>query len=480
MPDEAIPEFDVVVVGGGAAGLVSSGIAAAFGLNVALISDGPPGGECLWTGCVPSKALIHRAAVAHTVARETAHCDMDEMFTKAMKHMRDARHRISHHDSVETVETKNGVRVILGKAQFIDTHLLDVQGSRVRARKIIIATGAYQQIPDIPGLRESNCLTHESILDLAARPGSMLIIGGGPVGVEYAQVLLRLGVKVTLADTGNRLLKKEEVAVSTFAQQTLLQEGAKIALGREIESVTIQDGQKHVALRIRDSGQHEKVVCDEILIATGKTPNTAPLLLMNANIQIDDRGYIQVNKHQRTSTANIWACGDVCGGFQFTHYADHTARVAAMNACLGVPVSHETRVVPRCTFTDPEIAAVGLNEDEAVARFGRNRVTVIHYDLSDFDRSIVDAVPVGFIRCVLQKDGKILGVSIAGARAGELIHEFALTMQRNLRIQDIAQVIHAYPTMSSAIWILSSLYYKQALGGTWQERLLRQWARLLR
>ncbi|GEM_PF-917727 len=200
--------------------------------------------------------------------------DADQMCAKAMSHMRTSREKISHHDSVETVEKQNGVKVIIGKAASINAH----------------------------------CLTHESILDLERRPDSMLILGGGPVGVEYAQLMLRLGVKVTLADHGRTLLNKEEPAASAFAHQQLVAEGAEILLEQEVKSVTIQEGQKHV-LRHGVGGNERKVVCDEILAASGKTPNTVPLKLVNANVKTDDRGYIKVDKHQRTSSANIWACG---------------------------------------------------------------------------------------------------------------------------------------------------------------------------
>lgn len=474
--EEASAEYDVVVIGGGAAGLVSSGIAAGLGLNVSLVSDGPPGGECLWTGCVPSKALVHRAAVAHLVSRESGTFDADQMFARAMSHMRASRAHISHHDSVETVEKQNGVKVIIGKASFINAHLLEVDGQKVGARKVIIATGAYQKIPDLPGLKESGCLTHESILDLERRPNAMLILGGGPVGVEYAQLMLRLGVKITLADHGRTLLKKEEPAAAAFVHQQLVSAGAEIVLEQQVKSVTVQQGRKHVLLNGAGAGGDRTVVCDEILMATGKTPNTVPLKLANANVKTDDRGYIKVDKHQRTSSANIWACGDVCGGFQFTHYADHSARIAAMNACLGLPVRREMRVVPRCTFFDPEIAAVGLREDEAIAEFGRDGVRTIQYNLADSDRAILDEAPSGFIKCVLRKDGKIVGATIVGERAGEMIHEFALAMKQNLRIQDLSELIHVYPTMSAAIWTLSSLYYKESFENTWQERLVKQWA----
>lgn len=472
-------DFDMIVIGAGAGGLVSSGFAAALGLKVGLVSDGPPGGECLWTGCVPSKALIHSANVAHILRQYGGDAFAHEKlpFEAAMDHMRKARERISHHDSVETVE-KSGVKVVLGRARFLDNQAIEVDGKRFSASKIIVATGGYQKVPPVEGLVEAGCLTHESILELDKPPEHLLIVGAGPVGIEYAQTMRRLGVKVTVVEADCRPLNKEEPETSEFVLERLTSEGVIFHCYHKLVRVQVAGSGKVVTIEGPDGTK--QISCDQLLVATGKTPNTARLDLDKAGVKTDKRGFIEVNQHQRTSAKNIWAVGDVCGSFQFTHYADHTAQVAVLNACLGLPVK-SSPVVPWCTFIDPEIASIGMRRAKAIEIFGEDGVTTLDYGLKDYDRAIVDDAALGFIKVVIERSGKILGATVVGERAGELIHEFALAMKAGKKITDLAGLIHVYPSMSGAIRNSASGYYRAtAKGSSWQSKLLKAWAQFLK
>jgi pyruvate/2-oxoglutarate dehydrogenase complex dihydrolipoamide dehydrogenase (E3) component len=472
-------DFDLIVIGGGAGGLVSSGFAAALGLKVGLVSDGPPGGECLWTGCVPSKALIHSANVAHVLRKYGGDALATEKlsFKVAMDHMRKAREHISHHDSVETVE-KSGVKVILGRARFLNSQLIDVDGKWLSAGKFIVATGGYQKIPAIDGLSEAGCLTHESILELEQQPEHLVIVGAGPVGIEYAQTMRRLGVKVTVVEADCRPLNREEPETSQFVLEKLTSEGVVFHCYHKLVRVQVARGAKLVTI---DGPEGTKQInCDQIFVATGKTPTTSRLDLQNAGVKTDKRGFIEVNEHQRTSCRNIWAVGDVCGSFQFTHYADHTAQVAVLNACLGLPVK-ATTVVPWCTFIDPEVASVGMRRATAIETFGEERITTLDYGLKDYDRAILDDAAQGFIKVVVEGSGKILGATVVGERAGELIHEFSLAMKAGKKITDLAGLIHVYPSMSGAVRNAATGYYRAtAKGSSWKSKLLKAWAQLLK
>lgn len=473
-------KFDLLVIGGGAAGLVSSGFAGKIGLNVALVSDGHPGGECLWTGCVPSKALIRSAHVAHVLKTSQqfgfskANCQPE--FRAVMDRMRRVRERISHHDSKEAIE-KYGPKVIDGRAKFVSQNAVEVNGQILEARKFIIATGASQRIPKIEGLKEIGCLTHESIFELENQPRHLVIMGGGPVGVEFAQVFARLGTKVTIVEMLDRILPREEPETSQLLASILISENVSILTGHKV--VRASRDKETAKIFVDGSSGRMQIDCDAVLVSTGKSGNTESLNLQACGVEVES-GFVKVDLHQRTSVENIWACGDVCRGYQFTHYADHQARVAVMNACLRLPVKREMKIVPWCTFSEPEVASVGLREQEAVSRYGRERVFVLKYGLDDFDRAIIDDVATGFVKVCILKNGSIVGASIVADRAGEMIHEFAIAMKKKMKIQELAGMMHVYPTMSAAIGNASAQYYKVLAATGWQSLLLRKWVNLLK
>lgn len=452
--------YDAVVIGGGAAGLVASGYLATLGLDTALASDGPPGGECLWTGCVPSKALIHYASIAATLARHNGK-PPEGIFEAAMEHMRRSREKIAHHDSVETMENVYGMKVLTGRARFLDPHTIDIDGKKITASRFIIATGGYQALPPVEGFDSLGCLTHESILELEACPEHLLVIGGGPVGVEYAQTFRRLGSRVTLVEALPRLLPREEPETSALIQRLLTEEDIKIYTGARIESGTIDGAIRRVSLS-SEGGGNISIDCDQVLVATGKTAATRDLGLETAGVSLDRRGFVKVDGSQRTSAPHIWACGDITGSLQFTHYADHTARIAALNLALPVAspfIKAEKRIVPWCTFTDPEIASVGMREEEARAALDGEGVHTSIYELGDFDRAIVDESTEGFIKVVLDRHSRILGATVAGSRAGELIHHLAGAMHRKTAFTGLSESIYVYPTMTGAIRNASAAYF---------------------
>jgi len=470
--------YDLVVIGAGAAGLVSAGFAGKLGLNVGLVSDGHPGGECLWTGCVPSKALIRSAHVAHVLKTSQQYgfsrADYRSEFKAIMDRMRKVREKISHHDSKETIE-KYGPKVIDGRAKFVSQNAVEVDGQILEARKFIIATGASQRIPPIEGLKDVGCLTHETIFDLEQQPRHLVILGGGPVGIEFAQTFARLGAKVTIVEMLDRILPREEPETSQLLASILIFENVSILTGHKVIRASREKELKKIFVN-GPSGEIQ-IDCDAILVSTGKSGNTEALNLSACGVEVED-GFVKVDMHQRTSAANIWACGDVCRGYQFTHYADHQARIAVMNACLRLPVKREMKVVPWCTFSDPEVASVGLREQEAVTRFGKERVSVLKYGLDDFDRAIIDDVATGFVKVSILKNGTILGASIVADRAGEMIHEFAIAMKKGMKIQELAGIMHVYPTMSASIGNAAAQYYKQLAANGWQSKLLRMWVDL--
>lgn len=449
--------YDVVVIGGGAAGLVSSGFVRALGLKVALVSDGHPGGECLWTGCVPSKALIHSAHIASIKG------SAEESFSNALKHMKESRAKISHHDSVETIEGGSGVEVLIGRAKFLDNKRVKINETTISASKFIIATGGYQSIPPIEGFDKINCLTHESILELQSKPESLCIIGAGPVGVEYAQTMARLGVKVYLVEYLENVLPREEPEVSALVKSILEKEGVQVFTNCGAIKARLNGDKKEIHVKDNKTGEKVVLKVSEVLVATGKTPATKELGLENTDVSLNTKGFIKVDKSQKTTSNNVWACGDVCGLYQFTHYADHLAQIAALNTCFPAFsqfIKREETVIPWCTFFDPEVASVGLRVVEAEKQFGKNNIHVLKFSLDDFDRAILDDSAIGFMQAVIDGKGTILGATIIGSRAGEIIHEFSLAMKNKIPITGLGKTIHVYPTMSAAVRNLAAQYYK--------------------
>ncbi|BAU65886.1 pyridine nucleotide-disulphide oxidoreductase dimerisation region [Stanieria sp. NIES-3757] len=455
-------DYDVVVIGGGSGGLVVASAAAQLHAKVALIEKDKLGGECLWTGCVPSKSLIHAARVAYEVqhsSRFGIYTNPPEInFAQANNHVQKVIAAIEPHDSPERFRGL-GVEVIFGSGKFINHRTFEVDGKQLKARSFVIATGSHPAIPPIPGLREAGFLTNEQVFSVTERPESLAIIGAGPIGCELGQSFHRLGSKVTLISSRDRILPKEDSEAAAVVEQQLLSEGITILKNSRAEKVEVKDGKKHLW-----TGNQE-IVVDEILVATGRNPNLNSLNLEAAKVNYDDKG-IKVNAKLQTSNPCIYACGDVIGGYRFTHVAGYEAGVIVQNALFFPSKKANYRVIPWATFTEPELARVGLTEEQARESYGDD-IYILKQNFAEVDRAQAEAATVGFGKIITTSKGEILGAHLVGESAGELIHEIVLAMANNLKVSALGG-IHIYPTLSevtnkAALQLTKQKYAKNQL-----------------
>jgi pyruvate/2-oxoglutarate dehydrogenase complex dihydrolipoamide dehydrogenase (E3) component len=434
-------EYDLVIIGGGSAGLVVASIAAQLKAKVALVERDRLGGDCLWFGCVPSKSLIH----ASRLACEMRHADrfgivggeIEVDFAKAIAHVQQVIAAIQPHDSPERFQGL-GVEVISGEGTFATPQQFEVNGRTLKARAFAIATGSRPFVPPIPGLEQAGFITNEQVFSLAACPASLVVIGAGPIGCELGQALSRLGAQVTILASGDRILPKEDADVAAVVMAQLEAEGIRILTNARAERVELRGKAKIV----RAGG--EEITCEEILLAAGRTANTDRLNLKIAGVEFSQQG-IKVNAKLQTTNPRIYACGDVIGRYPFTHVAGYEAVTVAKNA-LFFPISKiNYRVIPWATFTDPEIARVGLSEPEAKQTY--KDVFVLKQDYAGVDRARASGATQGFAKLICRANGEILGAHLVGASAGELIHEIVLAMSQGLKVSALTG-IHIYPTLS--------------------------------
>jgi len=435
-------EYDLVVIGGGSAGLLVAGIAASLKAKVALIERDRLGGDCLWYGCVPSKSLIHASRMAYEVkhaGRFGVYCQNHEIdFAKAIGHVQGVISTIQPHDSPERF-AELGVEVIFGSGEFIDRQTFKVNNRSLKARAFVIATGSRPAIPPIPGLKEAGYLTNEEVFSITQLPKSMAVIGGGPIGCELGQAFSRLGSQVTIIVSRDRLLHKEDPEAVAVVHKQFQSEGIRVLLQTRAERVEIADGKKYVWAAA------EKIAVDEILVATGRQPNVESLNLDAAGVKLGKRG-IEVNSKLQTTNPRIYACGDVIGGYQFTHVAGYQANIALKNALFLPVIKADYRVIPWATFTDPELARVGLTEQEARERYG-NDIYVVKQGFDEVDRAQAEAATAGFAKIITKRNGQILGAHLVGPSTGELIHEIILAMSHKLKLSALGG-IHIYPTLA--------------------------------
>ncbi|MEB3282939.1 MAG: mercuric reductase [Lyngbya sp.] len=468
-------EYDLVIIGGGSGGLVVASAAAQLKAKVALVERDRLGGDCLWFGCVPSKSLIHASRVAYDVKNAarfgiyTEHPKID--FSKAANHVQNVIKTIEPHDSPERFRGL-GVEVIFGEGKFSDRQTFEVNGRQLKARAFVISTGSRPAIPPIPGLKEAGFLTNENVFSLQEYPENFVIIGGGPIGCELGQAFSRLGSNVTLIESGDYLLQKEDPEAAQVVQDQLISEGIKILTQTRAEQVELKDGKKHIK-----AGENT-IIADEILLAVGRVPNVESLNLEAAGVAVG-KGGIQVNDKLQTTNPRIYACGDVIGGYQFTHVAGYEAVVVLTNA-LFFPVSKANyRVIPWATFTDPELARVGLTEKQALQRYGKD-VYVLKQPFSGVDRAQAEGKTQGFAKIITRGNGEILGAHLVGPSAGELIHEIVLAMSNNLKVSALTG-IHIYPTLSEVNSKAGLLLKKQKFAqNKWQQNLLEKFFNLRR
>ncbi len=472
-------DTNLVVLGAGSAGLVSALIAATVKAKVILIEQHRMGGDCLNTGCVPSKALLRSAKMLSYIARarefglKSAHAEFD--FADVMERVQAIIRTIEPNDSVERY-TGLGVDCIMGDATITSPYKVRVNGREIATRNIVIATGGSPFVPPIPGLAEAPHYTSDTVWSLRELPRRFVVLGGGPIGSELAQAFCRFGAAVTQVEQGPRPLMREDADVGELLAARLVEDGVRVLTG-------------HRALRVESEGDHHVLVCgdadgnevcvafDALLVAVGRRPNTEGLGLESLGIATDERGGVVVDEYLRTSVPTVYACGDVIGPYQFTHTASHEAWYASVNALFG-PFKRfkvDYSVIPWTTFTDPEVARVGLNEQEAER--GGIAVEVTRFSLEELDRALADGEGRGFVK-VLTPPGKdrILGATIVGHHAGELLSEFVTAMKWGLGLKKIMSTIHVYPTLAEANKFAASTWRKgHAPEGllTWVEKFHR-------
>jgi pyruvate/2-oxoglutarate dehydrogenase complex dihydrolipoamide dehydrogenase (E3) component len=432
---------DLVVIGGGPGGLVVASVAAQVGLRVTLIEKSDRlGGDCLHSGCVPSKTLIHMARIAHIARRGAATGLLSAMpdidYSKAIDQVEQVIDRIQQHDDPERFRSY-GCEVRFGPARFTSPHELTVGEETISGRRFVIATGSMPAIPPIPLLEQTGFETNETIFKRRSLPDHLAVIGGGPIGVELAQAFSRFGSQVTLIEAADRLLINEDQQTSQLLQKFLEEEGIRILTASQVAGVRREGDDRQIAL-----ADGSTVECDRILIATGRRPVVHGLGLEEAGVEFGRQG-ISVDRRLRTSQKHIFAVGDVCGPYQFTHMAEYQAGIALANIVFRTPKKTNYRVVPRVVYTDPEVASVGLTEAEAITQGIKYHTA--EFPVAEIDRAMTDGHEQGRARLLISK-GRIAGASLVGPHAGELIHELALAMQVNTKVKDIAAMVHAYPT----------------------------------
>lgn len=461
-PKPARFDYNLVVIGGGSAGLVASYIASAVKARVALVEAEKMGGDCLNTGCVPSKALLKSAKVASLIQRarafglENASAQVD--FTTVMKRVQSIIRQIEPHDSVERY-TELGVDCIKGHATIVSPFEIRVNNRHITTRSIIIATGASPMIPSLPGLDQIKFHTSDTLWAMEKLPEKFLILGGGPIGCELAQAFSRLGSQVTLVQRGPRIMKKEDPDAAQLILEKFESEGIRVLTGHSAQSIEIVD---HIKTLICDfQGERVSIEFDEILLALGRIPNIKGFGLETLGIRLADEKTIETNEFLQTSFPNIFCSGDVKGMYQFTHTAAHESWYASVNALFGTFKSFKAdyATIPWATYTDPEVARVGLNETQAKQMNIDHEVTL--FNIGELDRAITDSEAHGFIKVITAKGkDKILGVTIVGNHASDIIAEYVLAMKHQLGLNKILGTIHIYPTMAEANKYVAGMWKK--------------------
>jgi pyruvate/2-oxoglutarate dehydrogenase complex dihydrolipoamide dehydrogenase (E3) component len=462
-----MPEtYDVVVIGGGTAGLVTASGCARLGRKVALIERTALGGDCLWTGCVPTKALVASAKLAHQMRRAAAY-GLEPVTPRVtpksvMDSMREQRRIISRHDDPEKFR-KLGIDVIEGAARFVSAHEVEVNGRTLRGKDIVIATGSRTAVPPVPGLAEAGFLDHASFLEQDAFPPSILILGGGYIGVEFAQIFARFGSVVTVVEAKEEIIDKEDLDVISRVRDVLSVEGVDLFTGWSVKEVR-RDGAKKAALIQNGRGDIREVTVDEIFVAAGRRGNTDHLDLEAAGVQVE-RSWIVVDKFLQTTAPRVWAIGDVHGGLQFTHVAAYEAVKLVRNMLFPGKSAVDYTDIPWALYTDPEVGHIGLTEAEARAKEGDD-VRIYKIDMHDVDRAVVDRTPAGLIKLVCDTKGRILGAHVLGANASTTIEEVVLARRKGLKVTDLAQRISPYPSLADGIQKAAALYYQDLAAGT--------------
>ena len=460
--------YDLAIIGAGSGGLSVAAAAAQFGQNVILFEKGKMGGDCLNYGCVPSKALIAAAKQAH-VFRTSAPYGISATvpkvdFKKVHAHIRKVIAAIEPNDSAARFE-KLGVKVVLSAAKFRDAKTLEAGDGIFSAKRIVIATGSRPAVPPIPGLETVPYFTNETIFENIVLPKHLIIIGGGAIGLELAQAHRRLGSGVTVIEAFEPLAK-DDPELTAIVLESLQRDGVKI-----LSHTTIKKISKAKSGIVIETAGHGKITGSHLLVATGRTANVEGLNLEAAGVVYTAKG-VTVDKGLRSSQKHIYAIGDVAGGLQFTHVANYHAGLVIRNALFRLPVTNRSDIIPHVTFTDPELAQVGLTEAEAVKEFGAS-IKVVRWPFHDNDRAQAEGKTAGVIKAIIGKRGRILGVGIVGANAGELIQPWILAKTEGLKIRAIAGMVAPYPTLGEINRRVAVNYFSGLASSPWVRRVIR-------
>ena len=451
-------EFDVAVIGAGSAGPKAARTAAKMGAKTAIFEESLIGGECLYTGCVPSKALIHSATLWSKMQKASAfglpnYTGVAPDFGAIMRHVHQTIEEVGGGNAVESF-ARQGITTICERVQFVDPFTVESRKTRTRyrAKQFILCTGSLPSIPPIPGLEEAGYVTNRDVFDWTTLPGRIAILGGGAIGCELGQVFRRFGAEVTILHNGARILARDDADAAMVLQEQLVSEGIRIVTNAHANKITTEGGEKTFHLT-----GGETVVCDAILVAAGRKSNVGTLNLDAAGVVCAEESRLKTNVHLQTNVPHIWAAGDVSSEYKFTHVASYEGAVAASNA---LSVLHgqdpccpaDYRVIPRVTYTDPEVASVGLSPALARLSHPEDALDIARFPFAHLDKSIIHGETQGFVQIVSLRDsGTILGAQIAGASAGGLINEMCLAMRGHLTVADIALTMHAYPTLPEAV-----------------------------
>ena len=460
--------YNLVVVGGGTAGLVAAAGAAGLGAKVALVERDRLGGDCLNTGCVPSKVLLAEARRLTTLPRE-------QRFLEVMQTVRQRRSEISPHDSAERFQ-RLGVDVFLGTGKFTSSTTMTVEGIELQFRNACIATGARAGLPDVTGIQDVGVLTNETVFSLPSLPKTLCILGGGPIGCEMAEAFSELGTDVTLLERGDRILGRDDPEAADLVRTSLELRGVKIVTEAHVECVNLVQGEKSITYLAE--GKTSSLAVEHILVSAGRQPNVEGLGLEALGIAFDKRVGVHVNDRLQTSLKHIYAAGDVCTSKKFTHHADFMARIVLKNALFLGRSKVSQLVVPWCTYTSPELAHVGISAEEVRSRGAE--VTTLTVPFGEVDRAVLEGEERGFVRVHLKKgSGRILGATVVGPHAGDLISELTVAIQNGIEIQKLGNTIHPYPTRADAIRKLGDVYNRTRLT-PFVKKLFSAWLRFRR
>ena len=436
-------EFDLAIIGAGAGGLNSAYAGLAMGKSVLLIDKHKPGGECTWFGCIPSKALIHIADEIHT-AKKYADVTVDsKTILGKVRALTETAHQAEHPDVLNNA----GIHYINGYARFKDARTLDVDGEEYTAKKIMVTPGSSPAVPPIKGLDQVEYLTNVNVFHQDELPETMVVLGAGAIGVELSQAMNRLGVRVTLVELSDSILPKEDKELSAALKETLISEGVNILTSAE--AVSVNSDNRGICLTVMKDGAALEIEGERLLLALGRKPNVRGMGLETIGVDFDHRG-IKVDEYLETSVKGVYAVGDAVGPYPFSHMAGFQARLAISNAFSDSKETVDYQNMVWSTFTHPELARSGMTEEEAKAAYG-SKVKVVRFDFSDLDRAVVDEATNGMIKIIVDENDHILGASILGERASELVSELQVIKTFNHKLSDLKKVIHPYPSYSSVL-----------------------------